>query len=167
MKENMIAESSQYLTFTLNGGVFALDIGSVREVLEMTTITRVPRAPAFMRGIIHLRGQGVPVVDMRRKFGMPEVEQTVDTCIIIIEARNEGEVTLLGALVDSVREVVELPMSELLPPPRMGGSVDAELLRGMGAFGEEFVLILDPEKVFTFSELRSLKADTQADDKAA
>jgi len=166
MQEHVVEGSSQYLTFTLDNGVYALDIASVREVLEMTAITRVPRTPEFMRGVINLRGHGVPVVDMRRKFGLPAVEQTVDTCIIILEVHQEGEATLLGALVDSVREVLELPASELLPPPRMG-VVDAEFLRGMGKLGEEFVLILDPDRVFSLTELLSLQKSSQAQDEAA
>ncbi len=159
--------SGQYLTFTLDGGAFALDIATVREVLEMPAITRVPRAPRYMRGVINLRGNGVPVVDMRRKFGLPDAERTVNTCIIIAEVIHEGASGLLGALVDAVREVVEIPASALLPPPRMGSAVSTEYLHAMGKLDSDFVLILDPERVFSLQELMVPSSGSEMDDAAA
>ena len=97
-----VEQTAQYLTFRLGEEVFALDITQVREVLDYTNITRVPRMPEFMRGVINLRGSVVPVVDLRLKFGMSGIERTVNTCIIIAEVTIEGERTLLGALADSV-----------------------------------------------------------------
>ena len=101
-------ETTQYLTFKLDDEVFALDITKVREVLDFTTITKVPRTPEFMRGVINLRGSVVPVVDLRLKFAMTKTEQTVNTCIIITEVTLDGETTVLGALADSVQEVMDL-----------------------------------------------------------
>ena len=100
-----VEQTAQYLTFRLGEEVFALDIAQVREVLDYTAITRVPRMPEFMRGVINLRGSVVPVVDLRLKFGMAMTERTVNTCIIIAEVAIGGERTLLGALADSVQEV--------------------------------------------------------------
>ncbi|MBN2419573.1 MAG: purine-binding chemotaxis protein CheW, partial [Deltaproteobacteria bacterium] len=103
-----ISESGQYLTFILDQEVYALDITQVREVLDLTEVTKVPRMPEFMRGVINLRGGVVPVVDLRLKFDMRESERTVDTCIIIMELDIDGERTFLGALADSVQEVITL-----------------------------------------------------------
>src|SRR5512139_1961929 len=97
-------ETSQYLTFTLDGELFALDIAKVREVLEFTGVTKVPRTPDFLRGVINLRGNVVPVVDLRLKFGMTRTERSVNTCVIIVEVSVDGETTILGALADSVQE---------------------------------------------------------------
>lgn len=103
-----INETVQYLTFKLSDEVFALDVAKVREILEITNITKVPQTPDFMRGVINLRGSVVPVIDMRLKFGMSETEQTVNTCIIVAEVNMDGDTTVLGALADSVQEVVEM-----------------------------------------------------------
>jgi purine-binding chemotaxis protein CheW len=148
---------SQYLTFTLREELFALNIGSVKEVLEHTKITKVPRTPAFMKGVINLRGHAVPIVDMRLKFGMSEGEITVNTCIIIVEvAAGQGEIVQIGALVDSVREVIEMKENEVEPPPKMGLSVDTDFIRGMAKQEEDFVLILDVEKIFSSDELAAV-----------
>ena len=115
-----ILETTQYLTFKLEDEVFALDIAKVREVLEYTTVTKVPRTPDFMCGVINLRGGVVPVVNMRLKFGMPDAEKTVNTCIIIVEVKLDGETTVLGALADSVQEVMDLEPDQIEPAPKIG-----------------------------------------------
>ncbi|MDQ7830823.1 MAG: chemotaxis protein CheW [Desulfovibrionaceae bacterium] len=149
---------NQYLTFVLENELFALNIGSVREVLELTSITKVPRTPEFIRGVINLRGRAVPVVDLRMKFGMGETRRTVNTCIIIVEVELDGEATVLGALADSVQEVYEMESSQIEPPPRMGTRIKAEFITGMGKSGDRFIVILDINKVFSAEEL-SLAAD--------
>ena len=148
-----VEQASQYLTFRLGEEVFALEIGQVREVLDYTAITRVPRMPAFMRGVINLRGSVVPVVDLRLKFGMTETERTVNTCIIIVEIELEGERTVIGALADSVQEVIDLEPGQIEPAPRIGTSLDAAFIRGMGKRDERFVIILDIDRVFSTQEL--------------
>ena len=110
-------ETMQYLTFRLAEEIFALDIAQVREVLDYTQITRVPRMPDFMRGVINLRGSVVPVMDLRLKFGMDGTQRTVNTCIIIAEVVLDGERSVLGALADSVQEVIDLEVSQIEPPP--------------------------------------------------
>ncbi|HKK01589.1 MAG TPA: chemotaxis protein CheW, partial [Desulfuromonadales bacterium] len=125
-------ETNQYLTFNLDGEVFGLEIGKVREVLDVTTLTRVPQTPEFMRGVINLRGSVVPVVDLRLKFGMPRAATTVNSCIIIVEISLDGETTVLGALADSVQEVLELSPDEIEPPPKIGTRLKTEFLKGMG-----------------------------------
>lgn len=149
----MSESTNQYLTFTLGDEVFALDIASVREVLEYTTITKVPRTPEAIRGVINLRGRAVPVVDVRLKFGMPETERTVNTCIIIVEVRLGGEETVLGALADSVKEVMDIEPKDIEPAPRMGTSIRADFIQGIGKQGDDFIILLDIDRVFTEDEL--------------
>ncbi len=143
----------QYLTFALGDEIFALETGSVREVIELVPVTRIPKTPPFMRGVINLRGHAVPVVDLRIKFEMPTTEDTVNTCIIIVDVEVEGENCHMGAIVDSVREVFEMTSDQINPPPRMGTSVKADFIRGMGKQNEEFIMILDIGKVFSQEEL--------------
>lgn len=152
----MSDSTNQFLTFTLGDEVFALDISSVREVLEYTTITKVPRTPEYIRGVINLRGRAVPVVDVRLKFGMPETARTVNTCIIIVEVKLEGEETVLGALADSVKEVMDIEPKDVEPAPRMGTSIKADFIKGIGKHNDDFIIILDIDKVFTEEELTQM-----------
>ncbi len=153
MTVSAITGTTQYLTFRLGDEVFALEISKVREVLDYTTITKVPRTPDFMRGVINLRGNVVPVVDMRLKFGMSQTEKTVNTCIIIVEIALDGDNTVLGALADSVQEVVELGPEQIEPAPKIGTRLNTEFIRGMGKRDEHFIIILDIDRVFSASEL--------------
>lgn len=153
MSVTTITETTQYLTFRLGEEIFALDISKVREVLDFTNITKVPRTPDFMRGVINLRGNVVPVVDMRLKFGMTRTEQTVNTCIIIVEISLEGETTVLGALTDAVQEVIELGPEQIEPAPRIGTRLRTEFIKGMGKRDDQFIIILDIDKVFSSDEL--------------
>ena len=152
MAETM-AGTNQYLTFTLGDEDFALDIGKVREVLDYTTITKVPRMPEFLCGVINLRGNVVPVVDLRYKLGMGAIKQTVDTCIVIVEIMIDDEITHMGALADSVKEVIALDPNQISPPPKLGVKINNEFIRGMGRQEEKFVIILDIDRVLTADEL--------------
>jgi purine-binding chemotaxis protein CheW len=148
----------QYLTFGLGEEVFALETGSVREVIELVSVTRIPKTPSYMRGVINLRGHAVPVVDLRIKFDMPKAQDTVNTCIIIVDVEVEGENCYMGAIVDSVREVFEMTSDQINPPPRMGTSIRADFIRGMGKQNEEFIMILDIGRVFSPEELQVLRS---------
>ena len=161
-----ISEIRQYLTFRLGEEVFGLDVGKVREILDMTATTKIPRTPEFMRGVINLRGNVVPVVDMRLKFGLPAVENTVDTCIVVTEVTLEGETTVLGALVDSVQEVFELEPGQIEPAPRIGTRLRTEFILGMGKRDGKFIMLLDVDKVFSCDEL-SLVQEAGKDQAAA
>lgn len=152
------SETHQYLTFRLCSEVFALDIGKVREVLDFTSVTKVPQTPEFMRGVINLRGSVVPVIDLRLKFGLEATPQTVNTCIIITEIALDGETTVLGALADSVQEVLELEPEQIEPAPRLGTRLRTEFIRGMGKRDEQFLIILDIDKVFSSEELALVAA---------
>ncbi|NVN93143.1 MAG: purine-binding chemotaxis protein CheW [Desulfuromonadales bacterium] len=151
-----ITESVQYLTFKLADEIFALDVAKVREILELTTITKVPQTPDFMRGVINLRGSVVPVVDMRLKFGMSMTEQTVNTCIIVVEVSLNGDSLVLGALADSVQEVVEMEPDSIEPAPHIGAKLDTNFIKGMGKVDDHFVMILDIDKIFSTVELEEL-----------
>ena len=148
-----IIEMTQYLTFKLEEEIFALDISKVREVLDFTAITKVPRTPEFMRGVINLRGNVVPVVDMRLKFGMTKTENTVNTCIIIVEINLDGEMTVLGALADAVQEVIDLGAGQIEPAPKIGTKLKTDFIQGMGKRDEGFIIILDIDRVFSADEL--------------
>ncbi|MEF2229513.1 MAG: chemotaxis protein CheW [Pseudodesulfovibrio sp.] len=157
MSNDALKDINQFLTFTLGKEIFALDIGTVREVLELTSITKIPRTPGFMRGVINLRGHAVPVVDMRLKLGMSKGEDTVDTCIIIVEIEFDGEFTVMGALVDSVREVFEMTPDTIEAAPKMGAAINAEYIKGMGRQNDKFIIIIDINKIFSAEELAIAK----------
>jgi purine-binding chemotaxis protein CheW len=148
-----ITETRQYLTFNLGEESFALDVAHLREILEFTGVTKVPRTPDFMRGVINLRGSVVPVMDMRVKFDLSKIERTVDTCIIVVEVSLDGETVILGGLVDSVQEVFELDPDQIEPAPKIGAGLKTEFIEGMGKRGDQFIIILDIEKVFSADEL--------------
>lgn len=148
-----ITTTSQYLTFKLADEIFALDISKVREVLDYSNITKVPQTPDYMLGVINLRGSVVPVVDMRLKFGMSRTEATVNTCVIIVEIELDGETTVLGALADSVQEVMELDPDQIEPAPRIGTRLNTKFIKGMGKRDSEFIIILDIDKVFSSDEI--------------
>jgi len=157
MSEQTVEDRSTYLTFGLGEELFALKVNNVREVLDIGEVTRVPRMPDFMRGVINLRGSVVPVVDMRRKLGMEAVEDTVNTCIIVVEVVLDGEPAVIGALADSVKAVFELGEVDIEPPPSIGTNLDAGHILGMGKHDEGFLIILDIDRVFSADELSAVK----------
>jgi purine-binding chemotaxis protein CheW len=151
--------TTQFLTFKLGDEVFALDISKVREVLDFTTVTKVPRTPEFMRGVINLRGSVVPVVDLRLKFGMTRTESSVNTCIIITEVTVDNDTTVLGTLADSVQEVLDLEPGSIAPAPKIGTKLKTEFIKGMGRRDDRFIIILDIDKVFSSDELSLVKQE--------
>ncbi len=172
MSVDTITVAAQYLTFKLRDEVFALEISKVREVLEYTTVTKVPRTPDFMSGVINLRGNVVPVIDLNLKFGMNQTEKTIDTCIIIVEISVDGETVVLGALADSVQEVIDMEPESIEPAPKIGTSLNIEFLKGMGKRDDQFMMILDIDKVFSTEDIvavsgehDSIKAEKQPDAK--
>jgi purine-binding chemotaxis protein CheW len=149
----MISEISQYMTFKLGNELFAINVAKVREVLEVSAITRVPTAPDYMRGVVNVRGKAIPVVDLRRRFGLPLAAGTVSTRIIVMELQIDGETTVLGGIADSVHEVIELDPANLNPPPRIAMRWRTEFIQGMGRRGDEFIIVLDVNAVFASEEL--------------
>lgn len=148
----------QFLTFQLAAESFAVDVVQVREILDVVAITRVPQMPDYMLGVINLRGSVVPVIDLRLKFGLPSAERTRDNCVIVLEVDLGGEVTVVGAMADAVQEVLELPADAIEPPPRLGMKLKSEFIRGMGKRDEQFLIILDINRIFSSDELAALAA---------
>ncbi len=162
-----ITETRQYLTFSLGDESFALDVANVREILEFTGVTKVPQTPEFMRGVMNLRGSVVPVVDMRVKLNLPTMEKTVNTCIIVVEVLIEDEKVILGALVDSVQEVIDFEPDQIEPAPRIGTGLKTEFIKGMGKRDEQFIIILDIDKLFSQEELEMVEMASDEEIRAA
>jgi len=147
------------MTFKLGDELFAIDVAQVREVLEVSSITRVPTAPEYMRGVVNVRGQATPVVDLRLRFGLPPGTDTVSTRIIVMELELDGEATVLGGIADSVHEVIELDEVNIAPPPRIAMRWRTDFIQGMGKRGDDFIIILDVNAVFS-SEEQAMVRDT-------
>ncbi len=154
-----IAETVQYLTFKLAEEIFAFDVAKVREILELTAITKIPQTPDFMRGVINLRGSVVPVIDLRLNFGLQCSEQTVNTCIVVVEVNLNEEPLVLGILADSVQEVVEMEPEQIEPPPQLGTRLNTKFIKGMGKVENNFVMILDIDKVFSENDLNDMQGN--------
>ncbi len=151
-------ETALYITFSLADEMFAVDVSQVREILDSSTITRIPRAPEFMRGVINVRGSVVPVLDMRLKFGMEGVARTANTRIIVLELNQGGETLVLGAMADSVKDVIELDHRHIEPPPKIGSRWRTEFIRGIGKYEDSFIIILDIDRLFSTDELAVVEA---------
>jgi purine-binding chemotaxis protein CheW len=156
MTEQRRGGIERFLTLNLDKEHFALDIYSVREILDMTEITRIPQTPEYMRGVVNVRGSAVPVVDLRLKFGMPAAPRTLNTRIVILEITRGDTSAAIGAIADAVKEVLEIESDKIDPPPRMGTGVKADFIRGIARHDDRFLLVLDAEKVFTTDEILAL-----------
>lgn len=163
MSVSTITEMRQYLTFKLADEIFAVDVAKVREILEVTNITRMPRVPEYMCGVINLRGSVVPVIDLKRKLGMIATDRTVNTCIILVEVSQGGEMVVLGALADSVQEVFELDPENIEPAPKIGVGLDTDYIQGMGKHHDQFMMILNMDRVFIDDSPEVLMAATAAE----
>jgi len=162
MSEPAATASGRCLTFGLGGELFAVDIACVREILDMTGITRIPHAPGAVRGVVNVRGAAVPVIDLRLLCGMSQAERTVHTRIIIVEIERNGSLTAVGAVADSVKDVLDFPRESISPPPSMGAAVEPGLLIGVGKAGGRFVLILDIAKVLAIDDSPPISGLTAA-----
>jgi purine-binding chemotaxis protein CheW len=155
------SNANQYLTFTLDNEQYAIGVGKVREVLEHTKITKLPRTAEFMKGIINLRGAGVPVIDLRLKFGLIGTSITKDTSIIVMEVDGEDGKVVVGALADAVHEVVEIDGKDIEPAPRFGTRLAAEFIKGVGKKDELFIIILDIDRIFNAEDMSLLSAERE------
>jgi len=153
----MITETRQYMTFKLGDELFAIDVAQVREVLEISQITRVPTAPVYLRGVVNVRGQATPVADLRQRFGLPQRADTVNTRIIVMELDLDGEATVLGGVADSVHDVIELEPGNINPPPRIAMRWRTDFIQGMGKRGDDFIIILDVNAIFSSEDVSLLK----------
>jgi purine-binding chemotaxis protein CheW len=143
----------QFLTLSLGRERYAVPVIGVLEVLEDRPKTRLPKAAPYLKGIIDLRGKGIPVVDLRLRFGMPETERTKETAIVVVELSGENGTTMVGLLADAVQEVIEIAPERMEAAPGIGAGPAASFLRGVGRLDEGFVLILDLDRVLAGEEL--------------
>lgn len=143
----------QFVTFRLSEDLFGIEVTRTREILGATQVTRVPQTPGYMLGVINLRSQVVPVIDMRMRLEVPVEEDTRDTCILVVEVEVEGETVVIGLKADAVCEVLDLPPERIEPPPRLGTRLRTEFIQGMGQVGEAFLILLDINRVFNSDEL--------------
>lgn len=147
------AVAGQYLTFGLGEETYGIEILKVQEIIGIMTITRVPRTPEYVRGVINLRGKVIPVIELRTKFGMERIDDTTRTCIIVVQvAAGDQEVTM-GIIVDEVSEVLDISAAQVEPAPSFGGNVPTEFILGMGKVADKVVMLLDVDKVLSGSEL--------------
>ncbi len=147
-----VQDNTQYITFKLGDEFFAINVAHVREILELSLVTKMPTAPAYMRGVVNVRGKAIPVADLRLKFGLPAAADTLQTRIIVMEIELDGEQVVVGGIADSVHEVIELETSQIVPPPNIAMRWRSELINGMARRGEEFLIVLDIQAVFALEE---------------
>ena len=150
-----------YLSFKLDRETFGVNVSKVIEILEVPHITKIPKSPAFMRGVINLRGTVLPVLDARLKFGLQAIPDTVNTCIVVFNIQMAGEPVMVGALVDAVQEVFEMDQSSLMPPPSIGGKFKNDFIRGMVRNEDDFVMILEVDKIFATEDIINLMQETE------
>ena len=159
-------DAQQYLTFMLGGEMFAVGILRIKEIIEYGEMTTVPTMPAFIRGVINLRGAVVPVMDLSARFGRKTAEVTKRTCIVIVEIEADGERQDVGIIVDAVNAVLDIPASEIEPAPAFGAKISTTFIQGMGKVNGKFVILLDVNNVFSADEMGALTAigtNTQAE----
>lgn len=157
MKTQVDTQVSSYLSFQVGSEIFAASVSHVINILEMSKITRVPKSPSYMKGVINLRGSVLPVIDTRLKFGLPETEYTTNTCILVLELESRNETIRIGAIVDSVHEVLELAGSEIQDPPAIGTKYKTDILEGMARKDDNFIMIMNVNKVFADDEIIAMK----------
>ncbi len=151
-------KTQQFLTFSLDGETFGIDVLRAREVIDRTVITRVPQTPGYMLGVINLRGSVVPVIDMRLTFGLDSARKQDETCIIVMEIAIDGDTVVVGAVVDAVQEVLELDADLIEPPPRLGTRLKTDFIRGIGRQDEKFIILLDIDRIFSADELAMVQS---------
>ena len=154
-------QQQQYLTFMLGEEMFAIGILSIREIIEYGYLTEVPLTPPFIRGVINLRGAVVPVIDLTVRFGRQPRESTKRTCIVIVEIESDHGSQEVGVVVDAVNEVLEIPRSEIEPPPEFGARIRSDFIDGMGKVNGKFVIILDVNRVLLVDEIAVLSSMSQ------
>lgn len=155
------SDNHQYLTFVLGGEMYAIPLLGVKEIIEYGGVTAIPTMPAFIRGVINLRGRVVPVVDLASRFGGQTTEITRRTCIIIVEVGNEGETQDMGVVVDSVSAVIDIPGMDIEPPPAFGAKIRVDFIQGMWKAEGRFVIVLDIAKVLSVDEITQLAGLSQ------
>ena len=149
-------KEGKYLTFALGSEEYGLEILKVREIIGYMEITAVPQTPSYVKGVINLRGQVIPVIDLRTKFGMETAKVTEETCIIVVEIRQDGKKFSTGIVVDHVQEVLDIEGENIEESPQFGASVNTDFILGMGKVGESVKILLDIDKVLGNCELENI-----------
>ncbi len=165
MNENQKIKINSYLSFKLGDEEFAAHASKVLNILELSKITTVPRAPEYMKGVINLRGTVLPVIDTRVKFGMSPTVYTTNTCIIVLDITVDNESIHIGALVDGVQAVLEIEQTQIMPAPSIGSRYRSEFIEGVANIDEKFVMILDMDAIFSTDDITSLVEKTAATNK--
>lgn len=155
-EEMLTALAGKYLTFKLDVEEFGIEILKVQEIIKMMEITRVPRTPSYVRGVLNLRGKVIPVIDLRLKFEMETKENTEKTCIIIVSVQRADRSVVMGIIVDEVSEVLDVAGESIEPPPQFGGIVDTSFILGMGKVGDRVVTLMDVDKVLSGDEVAAV-----------
>ena len=153
-------ELQTYLSFRIGEEIFAINVSKVINILEMSRITRIPQAPVYMKGVINLMGTVLPVIDLRVKFGFPEIDATVDTSIIAVNIATGDETVMIGVLVDGVKEVLELKTEEISASPSIGSKYNTGFIEGMWRTGEQFMMILDIDRIFSVDDILDVREFT-------
>ena len=152
----LLEDQQQYLTFMLGAEVFAINILSIKEIIEYGNLTIVPKMPSFIRGVINLRGSVVPVIDLAARFDRPEAVISRRSCIVIIEVQHEEVQQVIGVLVDAVNEVLEIAADQIEPVPSFGTKIRTDFIEGMGKVDQKFVIILNVNQVLSVDEMAEL-----------
>lgn len=155
----MIQQTASYLTFKLDSEIFAINVSKVLEILEVKPITKIPKSPSFMKGVINLRGNILPVIDTREKFCMPGKDFTIDTCIIVLNINAGNDSLLVGAIVDSVQKVIDIPEDAIQPSASIGAIYREDFINGIGKADEDFIMILNIDKVFSAEEIAVMEVN--------
>jgi purine-binding chemotaxis protein CheW len=153
IKTQLSGKTLQVVTFALGSEEYGVDIAQVQEINRMVTITHVPRAPRFMEGVINLRGQLIPIIDLRTRFGMDRSERTKNTRIVVTEIGSKR----IGMVVDSVSEVLRIPVEQIEDAPDLVAGVDTEYIRGVGKMGDRLIIMLDLGRVISGTEKAELQ----------
>ena len=160
--------SSQFLTFMLDDSQYAVEVYNVQEVMEYTRITKMPCADPWMEGLISSRGKGISVINLRKKFGLPEREPDKETRIIVMEIKpTDDNLITFGAIADSVQEVIDIDDSEIEPPPKFGNNISGKFIYGIGKKGGNFIIILNINQIFSADEIINLSEITKSLNAAA
>jgi len=169
IKENAVLteRAGKYLTFLLKGESYGLEILKVQEIIGLMKVTRVPRLPAFIRGVINLRGKVIPVIDLRLKFGIEAQADTEKTCIIVVQVTHGAGRVVTGIIVDEVSEVLNVGGEQIEPAPEFGSAVDTQFILGMGKVGQKVIMLLDVDKVMSACDLNAVKGAANAATAAA
>jgi purine-binding chemotaxis protein CheW len=155
-QKEAVSQGQQYLTFTVSGEAFAIPISAIKEIIEYRQPTDVPMMPHYIRGVINLRGRVVPVIDLAVRFGRDRAEASKRTCIVILEIDHESQRQDISVVVDAVHAVVDIADADIEPPPKFGARLRTDFINGMGKLGEQFVIILNVDRVLSVEELSML-----------